>query len=107
MQSEVIPIDDRSCAQTISHRKFPILAGSTTSLMALTAYRGATAPQASPESKPAPLGARPEPTAAPAVSLAEPKGKFTEAWNTTIARAGSIPPFTFIAPWEDSQVKDS
>src|SRR6266540_6259096 len=85
-------------ARVISRRRFLMLAGSTSSLVLLVACQRASAPPSPPEATQAPLAARtmapvsqptaapaaakPELTAAPAVSRGEPRGRFTEAFRS-------------------------
>jgi peptide/nickel transport system substrate-binding protein len=86
MSSEVERTPDRSLARVISRRGFLIVAGSTSSLVLLAACQGAAPPAATQ----APVGPPQEApqtaaTAAPATGQPEPRGKFSEAWNTTIS----------------------
>src|SRR6266516_3063528 len=95
MPSEVEPTPDRSLARVLSRRSFLLLAGGTSSLVLLAACQGAAppappaatqAPIRPPQTAPAPPAARaPAATAAPAAARPEPRGKFSEAWNTTIS----------------------
>jgi peptide/nickel transport system substrate-binding protein len=89
VESEVERTPDRSRARVMSRRSFLIVAGSTSSLVLLAACQGA-APPAPPAATQAPVsppqGApQTAATAAPAAARPEPKGKFSEAWNTTIS----------------------
>ncbi len=105
MQSPDEATPNRVQARTLSRRAFLILAGSTSSVVLLAACRQQAAapeppatspplaartqiPIAQPQATPAPpAAAKAEPTAAPAVGRAEPRGKFVEAWSTTISPA--------------------
>src|SRR6266540_2536376 len=116
-------------ARVISRRRFLMLAGSTSSLVLLVACQRASAPPSPPEATQAPLAARtmapvsqptaapaaakPELTAAPAVSRGEPRGRFTEAFNASIPPAWLDPqenppqvtPYNFDYALHDALVK--
>jgi peptide/nickel transport system substrate-binding protein len=123
MPSEVERTPDRSRARVMSRRSFLILAGSTSSLVLLTACQGAP-PAAPPEGTQAPLAMRtmapvslpqvtPAPAAAPGAARPEPRGKFTEAWPTTISPSWLDPqenppqvtPYNFQYALHDALVK--
>src|SRR6266516_1924704 len=132
MPSEVEPTPDRSLARVLSRRSFLLLAGGTSSLVLLAACQGA-APPAPPEGTQAPLAMRTMPpvslpqvtpapagaakpeaaAAAPAAGRPEPKGKFTEAWPTTVSPSWLDPqenppqvtPYNFAYAIHDAMVK--
>src|SRR5437773_10400651 len=116
----------------MTRRGFLRLAGATAALMLLAACRGAAASEAPGAEKVAPLAgsatmppvvvpqaapaaASPQaaPTAAPVVARAEPKGKFVQGWNTTIAPAWLDPqenppqvtPYSFQYALHDAMVR--
>src|SRR5439155_27080907 len=98
MQVPVSGAPNQSRSRTISRRRFLMMAGGTSSLVLLAACSGTSAPAGPPAPTQEPLAARtqapivlaqntPVPAAAPAVGRAEAKGKFSEAWNTTLSPA--------------------
>jgi len=114
-------------ARSMTRRRFLMLAGGSSSLVLLAACRGAPATDAPPTAQPTPLAvrtmvpvaigegaaAKPEPTAAPVVSRGEPKGKFIEAWQTTISPSWFDPqenppqvtPYNFGYALHDAMIK--
>src|SRR5205823_9543824 len=111
MRSAVERAPNRSRARLVSRRRFLILGGSTSSLLLLVACQQSAAPPAprastqepfvprtreainTPQATAAPAAAQPAPTppasgqAAPVAVQPGPKGRFVEAWNTSLSPA--------------------
>ena len=122
MSSEVERTDNQPAARRMSRRGFLILAGSTSSLVLLAACQGAGPPPPLPTQEPAvartrvPIsGDQPTPVVqgAPAAAQPGPKGKFIEAWNSSISPAWldpqenppQITPYNFQLALHDALVK--